>query len=156
MLKILRAISKISFVALAAIFIGAIFIVKLRTVLEKTFIFLFLSSIIFEVAYQLLSGITDWRAAQKKLHKYNKLPPGNYKIRDKDSHLELGVFTDDEIDYLRKLFLNNGMDDNEFYFDSMTFEFFKKEKPPAGLKEKIQAILKLKDPVEIVWNKERR
>jgi hypothetical protein len=152
-LKILRTISRWSFGALIALFLSSIFIVKLRDVLVSVFIFLFFTSVISELAYQLFSGISERKSAKKKLRKFNTLPVGNYKIRDKDSNTDLGSFTNDEIDYLRKKFLENGMDDNDFYFDSMTFELFKEENPPAELKEKLETILKLKDPVEIAWSK---
>ncbi|HAD03141.1 MAG: hypothetical protein A2005_01055 [Desulfuromonadales bacterium GWC2_61_20] len=152
-LKILRTISTWSFGALIALFMSSIFVIKLRDLLVNVFPLLFFTSLITELAYQLFSGIHERRFAKKKLRKLNTLPIGNYKITDKVSNADLGSFTNDEIDYLRKKFLENGMDDNGFYFDRLTFELFKEENPPAELKDKIETILKLKDPVEIAWSK---
>jgi hypothetical protein len=153
-LKILRAVSRISFGALIAIFLGGIFSVKLSNLLDRVSVPLFVTALITEIAYQLFSGISDRTSTNKKLHAFRTLPHGNYKIIEKGSSLDLGTLTNDEIDYLRKKFLQNGMDDNDFYFNSMTFGLFKKkENPSSELTNKIEAILKLKDPVEISWLK---
>lgn len=153
-LKIVRLVSRVSFGSLIAIFLGGIFSTTLSGLLDWVSVPLFFVSLIAELAYQFFSGVSDRKITKKKLHKFIDLPVGNYKIRDRESNTELGTLTNVEIDYLRKKFLQNGMDDNDFYFNSMTFELFKKEeKPPVELNEKLDAILKLKDPVEITWSK---
>ena len=46
------------------------------------------------------------------------------------------------------------MDDNEFYVDSVTIQLFRKENPPEELFKKLEGMLQVSDPVEIVWQKE--
>ncbi|MDH4162755.1 MAG: hypothetical protein OEW15_08695 [Nitrospirota bacterium] len=153
-LKTLRIVSRVSFGSLIAIFLGGIFSTALSGLLDWVAVPLFLLSLLAELAYQFFSGVSERKGAKKKLDKFIDLPAGDYRVKDKENNAELGTLTNDEINYLRKKFLQNGMDDNDFYFNSMTFELFKKEeKPPAELIRKLDAILKLKDPVEITWSK---
>lgn len=151
--KIFQIISKVAFVFFVILFVSAIFIKNQRVFIGEVLIVLFFIVLILEGVYQSASGLEEVKISQKKKKEFKKLPKGNYKIKDKDSNDDLGILTAEEINYLREKFLDNGMDDNNFYFDSKTLELFENENPPQQLHDKIKKMLKMKEQIEIVWEK---
>jgi hypothetical protein len=116
-------------------------------------IWLFCGALIFEVIYQILTGRIETVRTRSKLKGFTSLPNGNYKIIDKVTKDDLGELSNESLDFLRKRFLEQGMDDNNFYFLAEVMEMFvEKEKPNKELTAFLKKAVKNKNEVELHWD----
>lgn len=149
----LQLISRIAFCAFILLFLSTMFIQSLRPLLHgKIPIILFFTALIFECIYQLYSGIKAREKTKKKIRNFKNVPNGSYLIKDKKSNLNLNTLSAAEINFLRKKFIDNGMEDNDFYFEEISLDMFiKEEKPDKKLEEFLRNALKGKHSIELHW-----
>ncbi|HES59133.1 MAG TPA: hypothetical protein ENO18_01770 [Caldithrix sp.] len=147
--NILKIISRVSFGLFILVLVSAAVIPPQKELL----ILLFCAAVIFEILYQSLSGIKEAREIKLKKENYSKLPAGIYKITDKNSGQYLGELSTENVDFLRKKFLEQGMAENDFYFMPETLELFiKEEKPNMELEGFLKNCIQGKEEIELHWN----
>jgi hypothetical protein len=118
----------------------------------KLFAWLFFTALISEFLYHFLSGIRDTRKIKSKHQPFKNLQTGFYKIIDIKTNTELGKLSNENIDFLRKRFLEQNMDDNDFYFLPETLKMFlKEEKPNKELTQFLNIAIKEKNEIELHW-----
>lgn len=150
-LDILPIITRMAFWSYIAIFISAIFFNPLKKYILPG-LSLLVIAVISEVLYQLISGFQDTKNVKTKRNKFISLASGNYKIIETKSNAQLGTLSNKNVDFLRSRFLNQGMDDNDFYFLSEILEvFIKEEKPNKELIEFLNNAIKNKTEIELHW-----
>ncbi len=147
-LKFLQIISRIAFAAFILLFISALFI-KPPVIL---FVAFFFTALISEALYHLLSGRIDAKKVKSKKQLFKNLQTGFSKIKDNKSDNNLGELSNVNIDFMRRRFLEQGMDDNNFYFLPETLEMFlKEEKPNKELTDFLNNAIKNKTEIELHW-----
>ncbi len=152
-IKIFQFISRIAFLAFIILFFSAIFIKSLRPLLNGGIpVALFFIALTFECIYQLSSGFKIRKKREKEKRDFKNVPDGNYSIKDKKLNSDIGTLSASGINFLRKKFVDNGMEENDFYFDEITLDMFiKEEKPDKGLVEFLKNSLRGKDSMELHW-----
>jgi hypothetical protein len=150
-LDILPIITRISFWLYIAIFMGAIFFKPLKKYILPG-LSLLLIAFISEFIYQLITGFSEAKKIKTKKRQFKPLPAGQYEIKETKTSAALGTLSNENLDFLRKKFLEQGMDDNDFYFLSETLEmFFKEEKPNKELTDFLNTAMKNRDEIELHW-----
>lgn len=149
-INVLKIISRASFGLFILVLVSALFIPPKYDLL----ILLFCAAVIFEILYQALSGIKEAKEIKLKKENYSILAEGIYRITDKNSGEHLGELSAENVDFLRKKFLGQGMADNNFYFMPETLDLFiKEEKPNMELDGFLKNCIKGKEEIELHWNK---
>ena len=155
-LKILQLISRIVFCSLIGILVIAIFSEPMSKILVVSGGWLFFTALIFEILYQILSGIKESKKIKQKKNTFKKLSTGSYKVKDNKANTCLGELSSENIDFLRCRFLGQGMDDNDFYFLSETLEMFlEEEQPNKELEEFLNNAMNSKNEIELHWQPEK-
>jgi hypothetical protein len=156
-LKILQIISRTALAALIGIFIISIFFKPFSKIIFSSGGYLFFTAILSEVLYQVLSGRNEAKIIKSKKSAFIHLPSGLYKIVDRKTNASLGELSRENVDFLRKRFLKQAMDDNDFCFLSETIEMFlEEEKPNKELSEFLINAMKNKNEVELHWEPIKR
>lgn len=82
------------------------------------------------------------------------LPAGFYQMTDKLTNTALGTLSQENVDFLRKKFLEQDMSDNDFYFLEETLEaFLEEEKPGQELTAFLNNAIKDRSEIELHWDK---
>ncbi|MBN1474126.1 MAG: hypothetical protein JW914_05895 [Syntrophaceae bacterium] len=150
-INVLKIISRASFGLFISVLVSALFIPPKYELLTL----LFCAAVIFEILYQSLSGVKEAKAIKLKKENYSKLPAGFYRITDKNSGECFGELSAENVDFLRMKFIEQGMEDNDFYFMRETLELFiEEEKPNKELVGFLENALKGKDEIELNWKKD--
>jgi len=117
------------------------------------FVLFFFTAVISEVLYQVLSGIIEAKETKLKKSRFAHLPTGSCAVRDARTNTGIGTLSNENVDFLRKRFLEQGMDDNDFYFLPETLEMFlKEEKPGKELAEFLNQAMMGRNEIELHWD----
>ncbi|MDI6402238.1 hypothetical protein QLX67_09540 [Balneolaceae bacterium ANBcel3] len=83
-------------------------------------------------------------------------PKAQIRVKDKGSQEDLGSMEVRHVLFLALQFQKNDMPTDAFYFDAITFDFFKQEFGNQGeLIDVIEGWLKGRDEIEVEWEKRR-
>jgi len=144
-------ITRLAFWSYVALFLCAIFISPLKKYIVPG-LFLLVIAVVSDVFYQLITGIIEANKTKSKKCKFKPSPVGQYTIKETKTNTDLGTISNEELDYLRKRFLEQGMDDNDFYFLSEILEIFlKEEKPNKELSIFLINAIKNKNEIMLHW-----
>jgi hypothetical protein len=151
-IKILRIISRTAFWSLIGIIVLSIFFKPLIKIISFYGILLFCTAVVFEVLYHIISNKIEAKIINDKRREFIHLTSDFYNIADKKTGFNLGKLSRENVDFLRKKFLEQNMDDNDFYFLSETLELFlKEEKPGKELSDFLKNAMKDKNELELHW-----
>ncbi len=90
----------------------------------------------------------------QKIKQFEYLPEGLYTITDVLTEQEVGTLSNIHVDFLRKKFLEQGMDDNYFYFLPELLEMFiDAEDPDEKLADFLRQSIEGKEDIELFWQR---
>ena len=92
-----------------------------------------------------------------KMSTFSYLPLGFYNMSDRLTNTPLGRLSQENVDFLRKKFLEQDMSDNDFYFLEETLEaFLEEEKPGKELTDFLNHAMKDRSEMELHWEAENK
>ncbi len=116
-----------------------------------------LSLMILTVVLVILSGLKESAIIRQKIKQFEYLPEGLYTITDALTEQKIGQLSNIHVDFLRKKFLEQGMDDNYFYFLSEIVEMFiDTENPDEVLAKFLRQSIEGKDVIELFWERAQK
>lgn len=151
-LKILRAISHTAFWAVLGMILLAIFVKPWTIMLIKWSGVLFIIATVFSVLYEFINHRLEMKQINARMSGFTYLPAGFYQMTDKLTNTALGTLSQENVDFLRKKFLEQDMSDNDFYFLEETLEaFLEEEKPGQELTAFLNNAIKDRSEIELHW-----
>ncbi len=109
------------------------------------------------VFFIILSSLKESAIIKQKRKQFEPLPEGFYTITDALTREGIGKLSNTHVDFLRKKFLEQGMDDNSFYFLSEIVEMFiDAENPDEELADFLRQSIEGKDVMELFWERTQK
>jgi processive 1,2-diacylglycerol beta-glucosyltransferase len=75
------------------------------------------------------------------------------ELRDKDTGVALGTISEEQLDFLAKLLVEESSEDHDYYINQDTLELLEKNGADPELLDLIRGALGTRDDMEIEWSR---